>query len=61
MEEIMKNSKFLMGILLSSVLLIGSVFAGNALSQDIKDGLIELIFTDNSENQYISFNIHPKI
>jgi len=36
----MKTSKCLMGILLSSVLLIGSVFAGNALSQDVKDGII---------------------
>ncbi len=41
MEEIMKTSKCLMGILLSSVLLIGSVFAGNALSQDIKDGILK--------------------
>ena len=40
MEEIMKTSKCLMGVLLSSVLLIGSVFAGNALSQDVKDGII---------------------
>ena len=34
----MKTSKFLMGILLSSVILIGSVFATNNLSQDVKDG-----------------------
>ena len=34
----MKTSKCLMGVLLSSVLLISSVFAGNALSQDVKDG-----------------------
>ena len=34
----MKTSKCLMGVLLSSVLMIGSVFAGNALSQDVKDG-----------------------
>ena len=38
MEEIMKTSKCLMGVLLSSVLIISSVFAGNALSQDVKDG-----------------------
>jgi len=37
----MKTSKCLMGILLSSVLLIGSVFAGNALSQDVKDGILK--------------------
>ena len=36
----MKTSKCLMGLLLSSVLLIGSVFAGNALTQDVKDGII---------------------
>ncbi len=34
----MKTSKCLMGVLLSSVLIISSVFAGNALSQDVKDG-----------------------
>jgi len=37
----MKTSKCLMGVLLSSVLLIGSVFAGNALSQDVKDCIIK--------------------
>ena len=36
----MKTSKCLMGILLSAVLIISSAFAGNALSQDVKDGLI---------------------
>ena len=40
MEEIMKTSKCLMGVLLSAVVLFGSAFAGNALSQDVKDGLI---------------------
>ena len=37
----MKTSKCLMGVLLSSVLLIGSVFATNTLSKDVSDGLIE--------------------
>ena len=41
MEEIMKTSKCLMGVLLSSVLLFGSVFANNTLSKDVSDGLIE--------------------
>ena len=36
----MKTSKCLMGVLLSAVVLFGSAFAGNALSQDVKDGLI---------------------
>ena len=40
MEEIMKTSKCLMGVLLSEVLLFGSAFAANTLSQDVKDGLI---------------------
>ena len=35
----MKTSKCLMGVLLSTVLLIGSVFAGNTLSHDVKDGI----------------------
>ena len=41
MEEIMKTSKCLMGVLLSAVLLFGSAFAANTLSQEVKDGLIE--------------------
>ena len=36
----MKSCKCLMGVLLSSVLLISSVFAANTLSQDVKDGII---------------------
>ena len=36
----MKTSKCLMGVMLSAVLLVGSVFAGNALSQDVKDGIL---------------------
>ena len=41
MEEIMKSCKCLMGALLSSVLLIGSVFAANTLSQNVLDGLMD--------------------
>jgi len=40
MEEIMKTSKCLMGVLLSTVLLFGSAFAANTLSQDVKDGIV---------------------
>ena len=40
MEGIMKSCKCLMGAMLSTVLLISSVFAGNALSQEVKDGLV---------------------
>ena len=39
MEGIMKTSKCLIGVMLSAVLLFGSAFAGNALSQDVKDGI----------------------
>ena len=41
MEEIMKTSKCLMGVLLSAVLLFGSAFAANTLHKDgiaVKDG-----------------------
>ena len=41
MEKKMKTSKCLMGVLLSAVLLFGSVFAGNAPSQDVKDGILK--------------------
>ena len=37
----MKTSKCLMGVLLSSVLLFGSAFAANTLSQDVINGLID--------------------
>ena len=37
----MKTSKCLMGVMLSAVLLVGSVFAGNPLSQDVKDGILK--------------------
>ena len=36
----MKTSKCLMGVLMSAVLLFGSAFAANTLSQDVKDGII---------------------
>ncbi|SVC64306.1 uncharacterized protein METZ01_LOCUS317160, partial [marine metagenome] len=39
MEEIMKTSKCLMGVLLSSVLLIGSVFANNTLHNNNGDAV----------------------
>ena len=55
MEEIMKTSKCLMGILLSSVLLIGSVFAANTLSQDVINGLINKK-NQIEENNSIKFN-----
>jgi hypothetical protein len=56
MEGIMKTSKCLMGILLSSVLLIGSVFAANTLTQDVKNGLIQKKseFEENSTIRLIS-------
>ncbi len=38
----MKTSKCLMGVLLSSVLLIGSVFAANTLSQNVVNNLAVL-------------------
>jgi len=51
----MKTSKCLMGILLSSVLLIGSVFAANTLSQDVLDGLMDKKI-QIEENNTIRFN-----
>ncbi len=39
----MKTSKCLMGVLLSAVLLFGSAFAANTLSQDVEDGLNEIV------------------
>ena len=55
----MKTSKCLMGVLLSSVLLIGSVFAANTLSQDVINGLIDkkIQIEENSTIRLISSEI----
>ena len=57
MEEIMKTSKCLMGVLLSAVLLIGSVFAANTLSQDVINGLIDKKIQIEENSFFISFNL----
>ena len=54
MEEIMKTSKCLMGVLLSAVLLFGSAFAANTLHKDgiaVKDGFNLNNFLNKFENK----------
>ena len=37
----MKTSKCLMGLLVSAVLIVSSAYAGNPLSQDVQDGILQ--------------------
>ena len=54
----MKSCKCLMGIMLSSVLLIGSVFAANTLTQDVKDGIISKSQLSTFQNK-LSIHTRP--
>ena len=40
MEEIMKSCKCLMGVVLTTILFFGSVFASNTISNEVKDGFL---------------------